>query len=524
MGVELRGDHFLVCDFQFIPSKEEGLLVRLAPGTYTVEAAAMDYGGDRRIARLRVRQKSVAGKLGKKLGETWTDTACTSVCDFKAFKKDWDSAGGAAEDKLLEAGLDNLEGCGVFRLSKKGVPVVYATSGFGDGSFPVFELRHESGRVGFEIEFIAADTPYPWQTAAPNEPRSEKSLVLDKLSDELGGLAQSFLLQSTGDEKADSAKARAAYGEFFATLKTQARTLELNAAAEIREHVLQNRRKALPLTAEYRETAENSWLSAPQVESRASALKSAGFLSLGCFKSSIAPSLFRAGFIHPKEKCFATLDQTRAGVFLYINYVFADQTEDEFGDSPTTASYVRPPWLRFIGRPDLQPSDLIAFAARERRQIELKQVAANDYARKRAENWSRYVGWLAENGGHTAAYLKEKSKLTDSAEDLEKLGMLRWDEADRSLYNWLRLQRDLPFKVEDVLAHLVIVYDDLTPEHLRFVWSFGTNEIRVKDEDFAGKNPRETFAALNTRCGSKLRLVVEKRTGLAADYYLPVQT
>jgi hypothetical protein len=42
------------------------------------------------------------------------------------------------------------------------VPVPFVSSGLGDGHYPVFALTDGGSRVGFEIEFISQDEPYPF--------------------------------------------------------------------------------------------------------------------------------------------------------------------------------------------------------------------------------------------------------------------------------------------------------------------------------------------------------------------------
>jgi hypothetical protein len=45
----------------------------------------------------------------------------------------------------------------------------FATSGFGDGLYPVYELVADGDRVGVEVEFIAAGAPYPFAHTSVEE-------------------------------------------------------------------------------------------------------------------------------------------------------------------------------------------------------------------------------------------------------------------------------------------------------------------------------------------------------------------
>lgn len=174
----LKGGKFLVCDFNFIPSEPDGVIIRAKPGEYTIEAKAIDFDGDRRISRLRIFQRDKQPILGKKIGETWTDTAMTGVCDLDNFTKEWSALEpGKAEEKLQEE-YEKGDDCGVFRLQTTGTKIPFVSSGFGDGRFPVFKLRDRKVPVGFEIEFIAEAEPFPFGE------NTEKPKVLPPLTEE----------------------------------------------------------------------------------------------------------------------------------------------------------------------------------------------------------------------------------------------------------------------------------------------------------------------------------------------------
>ena len=85
--LDLKGSKVLCVDVQFAPSADDGLLVDLSPGKYLLQAKCVDYGGDKRVARLRLLPKKVVATLGAQLGETWTDTAKTGV-----FGRTWRTA------------------------------------------------------------------------------------------------------------------------------------------------------------------------------------------------------------------------------------------------------------------------------------------------------------------------------------------------------------------------------------------------------------------------------------------------
>ena len=512
----------MISDFQFVPSKKDGLIVKLPPKLYSIEAKGVSYEGDRRIAGLRVIQKGVSGTRGKKIGKTWVDTGLTSVCEFERFSREWKALGKDAEEKLEEEYGKGAD-CGVFRLSKKGSPVLYASSGFGDGTFPVFELRDGTKRVGFEVEFITANQPYPFSQQRPvqllKETEKEGAKILEAADAEFGKMLETLAKAKTGNRETDRERLKKAFDGFLGEMTINAQTEVQN----LRQQILEVRRKAMPMQTKLLAAGEHSWLDGEGVRIRTDALKNAGFQEIGCFQSTAAPSLLRAGFIQESRGCMATVLKAGERAFLIIDYSFVDGSTEEFTDFASRVSRTVPPWITVVSRPDLSPGELIQLAEKTHKEGALKLLKPEDYACEAAAEWHRSAVWLAETGGDSSGYLKEVHRLTDSTEDREKLEWLRRDEADKSLCNWLRLQRDLRFDVDAVLDRLVIIHDDLTSSLLASAWWFGTNDLRVTEQDFAGSNPREVFSEVNRKRGNKLRLILEKRIGFPADYYLPAE-
>lgn len=158
----LKGSKVLCADAQFAPSADDGVLVELSSGKYLVQAKCVDYGGDKRVSRLRILREHVVPALGAQLGETWTDTARTGVCDFAVFTNAWGTDNDASFEKISPA-FNTSEPFGIAILDKtSGAVLPFVDSGFGDGTFPVFELVVDEKRVGLEIEFIAPGTAYPF--------------------------------------------------------------------------------------------------------------------------------------------------------------------------------------------------------------------------------------------------------------------------------------------------------------------------------------------------------------------------
>ena len=202
----LRGPQFLVVDASFLPEPGDGLVIDCAPGDYHLDARVMAYGDDARIARLRVARTGVAGRRGPQLGETWTDTAQTAICDLDHFSAAWGTDDEASyarmEDALAEG---SSHGIAVLDAAAHAV-APFVTSGFGDGTFAVYDLVSDAGRAGFEVEFILDDEPYPFaahHTAAGSEAAPENARRASKVWGELGDALSNLLQQPAGASPAD---------------------------------------------------------------------------------------------------------------------------------------------------------------------------------------------------------------------------------------------------------------------------------------------------------------------------------
>ncbi|HEV2394340.1 MAG TPA: SEL1-like repeat protein [Verrucomicrobiae bacterium] len=160
--IKLSGPQFLVVDASFVPSAEDGLLIEAPPGQYEVRAKCIDYGGDARISRLRVSLKGTQPELGPELGKTWTDTAMTGCCDYEVFLKAWGNDDEASYEKISGT-IEESDSHGIAVLAPGTEAVMpFVRSGFGDGSYQVFELLDGTKRAGFEIEFISESERYPF--------------------------------------------------------------------------------------------------------------------------------------------------------------------------------------------------------------------------------------------------------------------------------------------------------------------------------------------------------------------------
>ncbi len=92
-----------------------------------------------------------------KIGETWADVATQGICDFDLYARI------AREYPKLADNPDELfevEDPGVFTLADK-AELIRVSTGFGDGTFNLYELLANGDRVGVEVELIRSDEEYP---------------------------------------------------------------------------------------------------------------------------------------------------------------------------------------------------------------------------------------------------------------------------------------------------------------------------------------------------------------------------
>jgi len=510
----IKTRRLLICDFQFVPKTEDGLVVELEPGEYRVEATGMDFDGDRRISGLRVIRPNSTATRGNRLGETWTDTATCSVCELDAVQKEWNSLGEEpAADKLMEE-YERGEGCGIFRVTECASVIPYVSSGFGDGAFPVFELIQDGKRVGIEVEFISPNNGYPF---GPTKPLSSSPQEEDRrrgLNEQMARLIANLKESKTGDAKLDREKAK----EIFATHLSGLEQKALEPLAELRKHVQQTRRKAVPWFLKLSPAEAQPLAEEPVVKVRVEALLAAGFTPVGCFQMNLAQNSFMLVFVDAAGM-YGTIHKAGPKAVFTVTVEYRDGRLVEFTESAAVTD--RPPWASTVSKPDLAPVELIQLARQQTNSQEVAPATIYNVVGRIQESWHRHMTWRIDRGGRTAGELKTLFRIGDTPAGAEKLAMLRRDEAEKTLITWLREQSHLPFNVEDVLDWLVIVHDDLSPGQLASAYWCGTNDVRVRENEFEGINPRQTFADVIRRRGSKLQLVHRKSTGFAADFYLP---
>ncbi len=157
---ELRGTRLGFSDpWQIL----EAVPVECLPGSYALEAECFRYGTDGRVARVLAMRSGRRGERGALYGEFGVDVGNACIFDHDAIEGYVDSD----EDGFDRWGQEYIvDAAPSFSGSIPCTPakstIVYFASGFGDGTYSVYELRDDDGIVGAEVVFLNELEPYPF--------------------------------------------------------------------------------------------------------------------------------------------------------------------------------------------------------------------------------------------------------------------------------------------------------------------------------------------------------------------------
>lgn len=152
-AVPVSSGKMWIGDAGFAPNESDGLVLEVPPGTYEVFVKRARFSwGESLNTRMRARLVGTQPTLGEAVGETWSDMATQSVCDFDLYREavggDWDAYWEQAEEHVM------IEGEHGSYQPQKGTVLAFCTSGRGDGTFPVVALKDGDRLCGVEIEFL----------------------------------------------------------------------------------------------------------------------------------------------------------------------------------------------------------------------------------------------------------------------------------------------------------------------------------------------------------------------------------
>jgi hypothetical protein len=165
-NIELRSGQLRIVDPLWTDPTHQGVLLELKKGRYTIDAKLMRYGQYLRVSRARVFLIGSSPRLGANIDEANSDVSVLAIFDSDEVRHLCNDDADNGADMIGRAWsiADTEQGdCGIAVLDAAAdLRMPYVHTGFGDGGYPVYELRSDSERVGVEIEFIKPGTPYPF--------------------------------------------------------------------------------------------------------------------------------------------------------------------------------------------------------------------------------------------------------------------------------------------------------------------------------------------------------------------------
>lgn len=125
-------------------------------GEYRILAKSITFPGDIRVSRLRAILYEPC-ELGRRLDDVGVDFAQVGLFDPLMFDEVGDNLSTEEQEKLL-ADLDAIQEFGVVQFGSDARAIMaLASSGFGDGGYPIHELTLDGKRVGLEVVFIGPE-------------------------------------------------------------------------------------------------------------------------------------------------------------------------------------------------------------------------------------------------------------------------------------------------------------------------------------------------------------------------------
>ena len=272
-------------------------------------------------------------------------------------------------------------------------------------------------------------------------------------------------------------------------------------------------------------SSDTGWLEAPAYRELTDFLSKIGFEAAGVVAAKGNPRIAMAGFAAPQHASFATVPKHRAQAFVSFRSDFEDGSVFECSNMPVALEPPYPVWLTHRRRVGIPADALWSYFLEERPIKRMSEATLVRFLSSETEVMFRYQAWMAQRGGHTreelAARFRIGGKLPAGAEGETLLDFARNNEVEQALCNWWRLQADAPCPLEQVLDSLVIIHDELSPSQLVNAYWCSTNDYKAAEAVFDDGRARDAFARVVAARGARLRQVLQKRTPLDADFYLP---
>lgn len=176
---ELKGNRLCVCD-SWCPY--DGVMVEMPPGQYQVQALCYTYGGEVRVAALRIARPGTKGERGEAVGEFGVDVGAVGITDIDLVETlDED---GYQEWMESYSCASSYPPAGRHPCPEAGTEMLFSESGWGDGWYTAHALSQDGQTVGVEVVFIEeGDEAYPFDLSAhmPTSPTPQETAVIDEL-------------------------------------------------------------------------------------------------------------------------------------------------------------------------------------------------------------------------------------------------------------------------------------------------------------------------------------------------------
>lgn len=159
--LEVTGSNLIFCDSWATPF--DGVAVRVPSGSYAISVEIQAYGCDGRVSRLIVSLPGSNGKRGKSAGSFGVDVASAAVCDgdvLESFATEHEDRWQAWLDGFIQQPLEQKGLLGHYPCEPAATDIFHTSTGFGDGSYPVYPLVEEGRVVGAEAVFLFPGQEY----------------------------------------------------------------------------------------------------------------------------------------------------------------------------------------------------------------------------------------------------------------------------------------------------------------------------------------------------------------------------
>lgn len=143
----------------WLANDQDGVVIKVKPGTYRVQVMGMDFEGHRRIARVRLFEESASScQTIKTAHSVSVDMGMLGICDIHAMNHavEPDHYEDFIED-LNKVTDEDIAGCIAFEYASNRFEMVLLPAGIGDGQYDVLELKSHDKMIGMEIEFLPED-------------------------------------------------------------------------------------------------------------------------------------------------------------------------------------------------------------------------------------------------------------------------------------------------------------------------------------------------------------------------------